>query len=266
MKKLLVVPFSWLLFALALSSPAQAGDCSAASSTCGDVLGNLRTDHIQVNISGNQATFSVRNTGGVSISPRNLCFILEEGKVDDQGPVVNQDLIFLDATGQSLAGADVTMTIPASGWYNIGVYAKGARANPSCVWPKEFQVTLSNETPPPGGATTTPTPAPSKIDCQEGETWVETLNACFTFGGFINTALEWLIIAAALLALFRLTVGGIQYVFSRGQPDSLEAAQATMTSAIFGLILVFIAWLLIQFVGESTPDWWKVDFFSTGGP
>lgn len=104
---------------------------------------------------------------------------------------------------------------------------------------------------------------PSNV-CFDNETYVSTLNACFSAGGFINTTLEWLLIAAALLALFRLTVGGILYIFSQGQPDKLEAAQQTITSAIFGLILVFIAWLLIQFVGENTPSWWKVDFFSIG--
>lgn len=122
-----------------------------------------------------------------------------------------------------------------------------------------------NETPPPG-TTTTPAPEEGRPDCEAGETWVETFKGCYSFGGFINTSLEWLMIAAALLALFRFTVGGIQYIFSQGQPDKLESAQQTITSAVFGLVLVFIAWVLIQFVGGNTPDWWDINFFSITSP
>jgi len=102
--------------------------------------------------------------------------------------------------------------------------------------------------------------------CQADEIYIDIFHRCLTYGESLGRALNWAIVFAALLALVRLTIGGIQYIFSRGQPDKMESAQATMTSAIFGLILVFIAWLLIQFLGDQTPDWWKIDFFSITNP
>lgn len=62
-----------------------------------------------------------------------------------------------------------------------------------------------------------------------------------------------LTIRLAGLALFvMLIIGGFKYLTSGGDPKSKEVAQKTITSAVLGLVLIFVGWLVFRFIEEFT--------------
>lgn len=61
------------------------------------------------------------------------------------------------------------------------------------------------------------------------------------------------VLGLAGIALFiMLIVGGFQYITSGGDPKRAEAARHTLTSAIVGLVLVALAFLILRFIAEFT--------------
>ena len=47
-------------------------------------------------------------------------------------------------------------------------------------------------------------------------------------------------------------VGGFKYVTSGGDPKKVQAAQATLTYAILGLVLALLAWFILVFIEKFT--------------
>lgn len=56
------------------------------------------------------------------------------------------------------------------------------------------------------------------------------------------------------LALILLALGGIQYMTSGGDKIAVESARGRITSAVVGLMIVFGAWLVINFIGGILTD------------
>jgi hypothetical protein len=65
---------------------------------------------------------------------------------------------------------------------------------------------------------------------------------------WISGSLNVVIAIAALIAIIFMVYAGFLYIFSGGETDKVDKAQKTMAYTIVGLILVFIAPLLIKFV------------------
>lgn len=62
--------------------------------------------------------------------------------------------------------------------------------------------------------------------------------------GIINTAL----VLVAVVALGFLVYGGFRYVTARGNETDVEAAKATITYALIGIVVIGIAAALVNFV------------------
>lgn len=56
--------------------------------------------------------------------------------------------------------------------------------------------------------------------------------------------INWVLIATAAFAVLFLIIGGFRYVTSAGNEDFVEDAKRTMTYAIFGLIIVLLAFVI----------------------
>lgn len=56
-----------------------------------------------------------------------------------------------------------------------------------------------------------------------------------------------LFFGAGTVALLYLTYGGISYMLSKGDPKAVSAAQARLTYAIIGLLVVFSSYWIVQF-------------------
>ncbi|MBI4036545.1 hypothetical protein HY386_01530 [Candidatus Daviesbacteria bacterium] len=78
-------------------------------------------------------------------------------------------------------------------------------------------------------------------------------------GSFISGLYEIVFYLAIFLAFFWLVWGAFQYIVAGGNKENLAKASARITWAIVGLLLVAVAFLIAQFVGQvlqpkiSTP-------------
>jgi len=57
---------------------------------------------------------------------------------------------------------------------------------------------------------------------------------------------------AGIVLFIMLIVGGFRYITSGGDPKSVEAARKTLTSAIGGIVLIALAFLILKFIEVFT--------------
>ncbi len=55
---------------------------------------------------------------------------------------------------------------------------------------------------------------------------------------------------AGIILLIYLVIGGFQFMFSRGEPKAMQAAQAKITNAVVGFVIVFLSFLIIQIIAK----------------
>lgn len=77
----------------------------------------------------------------------------------------------------------------------------------------------------------------------------------FAFSGknlssVIDTILPYVFGAAALAMLIYLILGGFQYMFSKGDPKATQSAQAKITNAIIGFVIIAMAFLIVVLFGQ----------------
>lgn len=65
---------------------------------------------------------------------------------------------------------------------------------------------------------------------------------------WVITMLNWAIGIAALAAVVMLIFAGYKYISANGDENKVEEATKTLTFAIVGLVVCFIAVMLVQFV------------------
>jgi amino acid transporter len=64
----------------------------------------------------------------------------------------------------------------------------------------------------------------------------------------ITTVINALLIFAGAVAVLFLIIGGFRYVVSAGNADQVEGAKKTILYAIVGLIIIFVAFVLVQLI------------------
>lgn len=69
-------------------------------------------------------------------------------------------------------------------------------------------------------------------------------------GGIISALFPYIFGAAGIALLIYLVMGGLQLMLSRGDPKAVQAAQAKITSALIGFIIVIIAYTLVTLIGQ----------------
>jgi hypothetical protein len=67
-----------------------------------------------------------------------------------------------------------------------------------------------------------------------------------TLDGVLTNIRNWIMSLLALLATVYLTVGGLRYVLSAGEPGEVDAAKRCFRSAAFGYALAALAPVLVQ--------------------
>ena len=83
--------------------------------------------------------------------------------------------------------------------------------------------------------------------------WVdEIFNSLLSTPGTIEDlivkVLNWLIWGSAVLCVVMLIVSGFLYILSGGNEDKTHKATKTLTNAIIGLVICFVAVMLVNFV------------------
>lgn len=69
-----------------------------------------------------------------------------------------------------------------------------------------------------------------------------------TVPAIVPVVVRLVLIAAALVALVFLIIGGIKWITSGGDKTAVESARSTITSALIGLVVVFAAWAIIRLI------------------
>ncbi len=71
---------------------------------------------------------------------------------------------------------------------------------------------------------------------------------------FIFRIATMLLLFAAAIAVIFLVVGGYRYVVSRGNEESMEAAKKTITSSILGLVIIILAFAMVQIISNFLTE------------
>jgi uncharacterized membrane protein len=69
-------------------------------------------------------------------------------------------------------------------------------------------------------------------------------------GDLISKVLPYVFGAAGIALLIYLILGGFQLMTSRGDPKAMQAAQAKITNALIGFVIIIIAYIIVQLVGQ----------------
>lgn len=84
--------------------------------------------------------------------------------------------------------------------------------------------------------------------------WTEGLTLESLVAGRITTAINFFFYFSALVAVTFVIASGYMFITSSGDPEKIEKAQKALTAAIVGMIIVFLARVIIGFVmGFITP-------------
>ncbi len=89
------------------------------------------------------------------------------------------------------------------------------------------------------------------------DTIEEALGTNYRFGGSNRTIADFfnlgivniIFFVAGVALLFYLIASGLSMMTSRGDPKALEAAKARLTYAVYGFIIVFTAYWIVQIIG-----------------
>ena len=85
-----------------------------------------------------------------------------------------------------------------------------------------------------------------------------------TAQGIVSNLINLILVIAFIAFLFLLLLGGIQWITSGGDKESLAKAKGKLTSAIVGIIIVISAWAILSLVkyffgiekpSEKPPSW-----------
>jgi len=72
--------------------------------------------------------------------------------------------------------------------------------------------------------------------------WKLGLNA------YLNNIVQAMLVASVAIATIFLIIGGIKWAMSSGDKDAAAKAQKTITAAVIGLVIVFLAWAIVGLV------------------
>ncbi|HWY79720.1 MAG TPA: hypothetical protein VNW29_05160 [Candidatus Sulfotelmatobacter sp.] len=67
-----------------------------------------------------------------------------------------------------------------------------------------------------------------------------------SIGPLVGAAVAFILVAAALIALFFLIWGGVRWITSGGDKAKVESARGTIIAAIIGLVISFLAFFILS--------------------
>lgn len=79
---------------------------------------------------------------------------------------------------------------------------------------------------------------------------IDVNNTNLTISNIISSLLPYIFGAAGFALLIYLIIGGFQMMLSRGDPKAMQAAQAKITNAAVGFVIVFLAYFIVQLIGQ----------------
>lgn len=78
-----------------------------------------------------------------------------------------------------------------------------------------------------------------------------TVDQGLTLGDILTVVFQvYIFYLAGMVLLVYLVIGGMQFMFSRGEPKAMQAAQAKITNAVIGFLIVFLAFFIVQIIAQ----------------
>lgn len=80
----------------------------------------------------------------------------------------------------------------------------------------------------------------------------ETLSSRFLgaqLGDIVSFAIPFVFVIAGFLLLLYLLYGGYRYLFSGGDPKSIQEAKGVITTALLGFAIIFVSYWIVQLFG-----------------
>lgn len=71
-----------------------------------------------------------------------------------------------------------------------------------------------------------------------------------TVGTLISAVLPYVFAAAGIALLIYLVLGGFQLMTAKGDPKAMQGAQAKITNALLGFVIIFISYWIVQIFGQ----------------
>ena len=103
-----------------------------------------------------------------------------------------------------------------------------------------------------------PCGGPDQPDCQ----------LCHFFV-MLDSVFDFIILRLApVVAVLMLVIGGVMFFFGGAKPETLKTAKDVIFTTIFGLVIIFAAWIIINtffgFIGVADwtglgSGWWVID-------
>jgi hypothetical protein len=101
-----------------------------------------------------------------------------------------------------------------------------------------------------------------------------------TIGEIVSSFLPYIFMFAGIALLIYLILGGFQLMLSRGDPKAIQSAQGKITNALIGFVIIIIAFLIVQLLGQllgikedtvfgklfGSPGWIKSNLPKSKGP
>jgi glucan phosphoethanolaminetransferase (alkaline phosphatase superfamily) len=70
--------------------------------------------------------------------------------------------------------------------------------------------------------------------------------------GLVTLIISWLLYLAGILAFIFLVISGITYITASGDPERTRKAQAGLISAIIGIIIISLSYVILRAAGWIT--------------
>jgi hypothetical protein len=85
--------------------------------------------------------------------------------------------------------------------------------------------------------------------CDVDQSGIATIQ---NLGCLFNRIVSFVLGFAGLAFFILLIIGGLKFITSGGDPKAVEGAKKTLTSAIAGLAIVLVAYLILVLIGTIT--------------
>jgi hypothetical protein len=79
---------------------------------------------------------------------------------------------------------------------------------------------------------------------------IDVNNQNLKIGEIVSVILPYVFGAAGIALLVFLIIGGLQMMLSRGDPKAMQSAQAKITNALIGFVIIIIAFFVVQLIGQ----------------
>lgn len=71
-------------------------------------------------------------------------------------------------------------------------------------------------------------------------------------GDILKNLISYVLGIAGIVFFVLLVIGGFKFITSGGDPKAAEGAKKTLTSAIFGLVIILISYLILLLIKNIT--------------